>query len=432
MTDIDGLRCFEVTFARVGVGPAAGLAEPDDGKLPAALAGGDVEDVLVLAHGWNSSLASARASRRALLALLAEQLGDRRRSSVAVEVNWPSLLFPEDDPGNASPTLSTGAQLASTLTPAFPGQQFELDELGSLLDQQPRSIADLERFHALAKSLVTSPSLAQEDSGEAGMLSIGTIGLFGHAAAMAKALKTGGGNGTDAFGTLWSGAREVLRTLCYYEMKNRAGVVGRDGLAALISQLPTPAGRPLRIHLIGHSFGARLVAYALAGLPRPAGNARGPVKSLYLIQGALSHFAFSGPALAGQGRRTGALAAFAGQLDGPLLATFSRHDRCLGWWYPMASLPRHEGSRSVGELAYRWGAMGHDGFQGAGVHTLPLGPVGQPYPFQAGALYRLDASSVIAANQSAFSGAHSDIRHPELTWPIAQLVHRLSGPDRSR
>ena len=46
-------------------------------------------------------------------------------------------------------------------------------------------------------------------------------------------------------------------------MKNRAGTVGRVGLGPVLGRLP--AG--VRAHLAGHSFGARLVSFALAGLP---------------------------------------------------------------------------------------------------------------------------------------------------------------------
>ena len=44
-------------------------------------------------------------------------------------------------------------------------------------------------------------------------------------------------------------------------------------------------------------------------------------------------------------------------------------------------------------------------------------PRGTPYPLQKGRCHRLRADTVIAADQSAFAGAHSDIRHPEVTWP---------------
>ena len=45
-----------------------------------------------------------------------------------------------------------------------------------------------------------------------------------------------------------------------------------------------------RVHLIGHSFGARLVSFALAGIDSPQ---RSPVASLLLVQGAFSHWSFA-------------------------------------------------------------------------------------------------------------------------------------------
>ena len=63
--------------------------------------------------------------------------------------------------------------------------------------------------------------------------------------------------------------------------------------------------------------------------------------------------------------------------------------------------------------------MGHDGYQQspAGL-TVPLAAQGTDYGFQPRIFYLLDANAVITADQSAFSGAHSDIRHPEVVWPI--------------
>ena len=67
---------------------------------------------------------------------------------------------------------------------------------------------------------------------------------------------------------------------------NRAGVVGQAGLGPLVTRLYT-AQPALRIHLLGHSFGARVVSFALAGLPDDTGVAEpSPIKSLGLIQAA--------------------------------------------------------------------------------------------------------------------------------------------------
>jgi hypothetical protein len=52
-----------------------------------------------------------------------------------------------------------------------------------------------------------------------------------------------------------------------------------------------------------------------------------------------------------------------------------------------------------------------------------LANVGQPYDFTAGAFYALDANTVIKSIQSTFSGAHSDIRHPEVLWAVASAAN---------
>jgi len=49
----------------------------------------------------------------------------------------------------------------------------------------------------------------------------------------------------------------------------------------------------LRIHLLGHSFGARLVSYALAGLPDGLSGGEIPGEDALPIAGAFSHFAFA-------------------------------------------------------------------------------------------------------------------------------------------
>ena len=72
-------------------------------------------------------------------------------------------------------------------------------------------------------------------------------------------------------------------------MKARAGDIGRGGLGPLLVELHrrSPA---VRVHLIGHSFGARLVSFALGGIGSPAES---PVASLLLVQGAFSHWSFA-------------------------------------------------------------------------------------------------------------------------------------------
>jgi hypothetical protein len=419
VTNINGLAYYEVDFNADGTPNTA--TGSGDGGLPAAVAKGGITDLFVLSHGWNNGVDSARDLYQAMFTLLADQLGTQLSSSAAVGVIWPSLLFPDDDPDNAPVVPSTGAQLAAALTPAFPQQQQQLATMGQLLDQQPQDPAALNQFHQLATGLVTTKPQGVEDTGEAALLTADTATAFGHAAAMAPHATTAAQGIGNPFAGLWSGAREVLRTMSYYEMKNRAGVVGQNGLGPLLASLSGPDGPP-RIHLMGHSFGARLVSYTLAGLPANRTGSASPVKSLTLIQGAFSHFTFAS-SLMFDPSRVGGLAGDGSRVDGPLLATFSAADRAVGWWYPAASMLAGQDSESAADLVFRWGAMGHDGYQQNPTPTaLLLAPQGKPYEFRPGGFYSLDANAVICANQSAFSGAHSDIRHPEVLWAVVSAA----------
>ena len=88
----------------------------------------------------------------------------------------------------------------------------------------------------------------------------------------------------------------------------------------------------------------------------------------------------------------------------------------------MVSDREHAGAserRSLTDLTYQWGGMGHDGFQQSPAGTtVELQAQGHGYGFTAGSVYRLDSNKIICADQSAFSGAHSDIRHPEVAWAV--------------
>ncbi|MBT2468071.1 serine-threonine protein kinase [Streptomyces sp. ISL-66] len=206
--------------------------------------------------------------------------------------------------------------------------------------------------------------------------------------------------------TLWNGAKEVLRQATYYQMKARAGVVGEHGLGPVLAELS--GRRPaLRVHLIGHSFGGRVTSFALRALPVGARN----VKSVTLLQGAFSHYAFA-ESLPHDPGRGGALRGLQARVDGPVSACHSPHDSSLKVFYPLAS--RMAGD-SAGLLGFdeRWGAIGHDGVRGVpGAPRLTLDAALRGGLPTTGCV-SVDAGSVVRRG-GAPSGAHSDICHEEL------------------
>jgi len=49
---------------------------------------------------------------------------------------------------------------------------------------------------------------------------------------------------------------------------------------------------------------------------------------------------------------------------------------------------------------------------------------GKPHDLQRATFYDIDANAVTCANLSAFSGAHSDIRHLEMLWTVVAVNPR--------
>jgi hypothetical protein len=422
---IGDLDYYELAFAADG-NPDPG--NPADGaSLAAAVADGGIRDIFVLSHGWNSDVQSARSLYQWMFGNLSDQLGQQAEGCAAVGIIWPSLLFPEDQATAAPAAPSTGAALAAHLAPAFPRNEQDLGAIGDLLDRQPEDPQELERFHHLALGLVSSPvpPPESEDSNLQAALAATTAPLLTHAAALAAPSQSSAQDIGNPFGMLWKGAREVLRAFSYYEMKNRAGVIGSQGLGPYLGSRAGPGGQP-RIYLMGHSFGARLVANALAGLPASAAGPASPVKLLYLIQGAFSHFSFASP-LPTDPARSGLLASCAGRVDGPFIATFSKADRAVGTWYPTASFLQRQDNEDVHDFMYRWEGMGHDGYQQAGATTVPMRRPGESYGFSAGGFYCLDANAVISQDQNPFAGAHSAILHPEVLWPVVDSFTAAAG-----
>lgn len=254
------------------------------------------------------------------------------------------------------------------------------------------------------------------------LLSEDPLELFdrlGSGAPAAASPDEGGAAGLgDVFGKLWSGAKEALRAATYWKMKARAGRVGREGLGPLIARWQAKVPE-LRVHLIGHSFGARVVSYSLAGLAPPGSLPSTPVGSLMMLQGAFSHFAFAKrlPHRDGKGALTGMQA----RVDGPIVVTHTLRDSALSRLYAGASLAARDDAAAAADRMFRWGAMGHDGAQSVGAKAAKAGKVGTAYALSAGAFLNLDCNAVIRTGDGP-AGAHADLYHPELAWVAARAA----------
>ena len=164
MTTINGLPYYEIDFNADGtLNTTTGNG---DGGLAAAVAAGGITDLFVLSHGWNNGVDSARDLYQAMFSLLADQLGTtntpvRPSASSGRRCSYPTTTPPPPrpcpPPARSSPPRSHRRS---------PHQAHDLATIGGLLDDQPQDEQKLTEFHSLATNLVTTPPMAEEDSGE--------------------------------------------------------------------------------------------------------------------------------------------------------------------------------------------------------------------------------------------------------------------------
>lgn len=420
---------WELTFDTDG--------DPDTGRRDRLLSGvaqHHVRDLIVFAHGWNNDRSGATRLYDGFFSSMPRLAPAAKIGYVGVV--WPSMRFSDepipDFPRAVAaetprrPALDKDTRHA--LLETFPGRATVIDQIARLLDQQPREEAELEEFGRLVRMLVdvvppgpqalfAADTLCEgvpQDSPD--MLSGSVAAVCEEFAQALTLLEAPDGAASFSLPNPWGGAHELLRQATYYAMKRRAGTVGERGLGRVIGQLAEREPE-MRVHLVGHSFGARLVSFALRGLPKGVHT----VKSVTLLQGAFSHYAFASR-LPHDARAGGVLEGQHKRIDGPLVCCYSRHDSALSTMYPLASRmagdARGIAALDIGRmLGDKWGAMGHDGVQAVpGTKSLKLVDALKAKLPTSGCV-NIDVAAVVKRG-GAPAGAHSDIVHREL----AQVV----------
>ncbi|WP_225845799.1 serine-threonine protein kinase [Streptomyces sp. HPF1205] len=410
-------------------------------------------DLVVFSHGWNNDLSTACELYDRFFARFPALLpGPAAHGFGYVGVHWPSMRFSDEpipdfphtalaapatgrprDPGPAEhPGQALDAATRAGLARVFPGHDTRIERIAGLLAERSTDPARLREFAALVRQVTgvgappSEDAFARDTGTPPGARSVlaaeDPVTLCG---ALADALERAGAPvepaepGPALLGGIgkrvWGGAKELLRQATYYEMKRRAGGVGRSGLGPVLGEIARKAPE-LRVHLVGHSFGARLVSFALSGLPDAV-----RVSSVTLLQGAFSHYTFSGPLPFDT--RGGVLHGVRSRVTGPLVACHSRHDQALGVLYPVASRLAGEDRSLLGLDGEdrsllglddeRWGAIGHDGFKSLpGAAALSLADA-LDGPFPRTGCVSVDASDVVCHGGPP-AGAHNDICHEEL------------------
>jgi hypothetical protein len=444
MGDIAGYPYFEVEFTRQGT-------LHDENQVTQVLnflSAGAVTDLLLMSHGWNNDMEEARALYRNFFAAIRRVMdagaghGLAARQLAVLGILWPSKKFAEQE------LIPSGAASAgSPISNAFLVRQ--LDSLKGVFDKPDADVL-LEQAKLLVPQLEDSPSAQRafadlirslparrqghpEDAsdrfftppGDEMMRKLsrpalaapprpaGTSGGASRLGAPGAAPGTGGAAGLgQIFSGMKSAARNLLNYTTYYQMKERAGIVGRSGVNTLLRTLrarfPT-----LKLHLIGHSFGGRLVTAAADGPPdQPSVQPN----SLTLLQAAFSHNGFAqhfDQVHDGFFRHV----VTQHKVSGPIVITCTQNDTAVGLLYPLASLIAGQNASKLGDANDPYGGIGHNGAQ----HTpevsqdvTVLQAVGSAYPFQVGKLYNLNADACITG--------HSDICKDEMAYAVLAAI----------
>ena len=272
---------------------------------------GKLTDLFVISHGWNNDMAEARALYEGLFANLIalrprhNELADRKFGVVGIF--WPSKKFADSElipAGGAAGLDGDGGLDSSVLEQRLESlkdffdkpDEAPLERAKALVDGIEDSVSKQQEFVKIIHALMPAPSDHVDDAAMPFVLTASpsheVLEILGRPWLPTAAAGAGGGaldlndqvGGAASFGDFFSGikagALRLLNYATYYQMKERAGVVG-GALNGVLG--PVRSMRPdLRLHLIGHSFGARVVTSAVDGQAaiRPS--------SLTLLQGAFS------------------------------------------------------------------------------------------------------------------------------------------------
>jgi hypothetical protein len=390
-------------------------------------------DVFLFSHGWNNDwgtatgrytdflkqYAAVRAQRwepptrpyRPVLvgvfwpseALVSE---DRRAPDIAAEDGLPAAPAPElaviadrlpaDDRARfyelaAAPTGLSGDEadeLAALIAPALAGPPDELGEPGD-----PPSPEELREIWAqLTDGPVSSETGGFVDDGPAGAAAPETAGLL------------------DVLKKL--DPRQLVKAATVLLMKDRAGRVGGRGVAELLRRL-VDASPDVRVHLVGHSYGCKVVLSALCAGSAPSRK----VDSVLLLQPALSALCFATD-VDGTGRPGGYRPALE-RTRQPVLTTFSSHDFPLTRVFHLAVRRASDLGEAVIAgipLPSKYAALGGFGPHGADDDTVVVQPATPP------AGYPVVGKRVVGVQGDSVISGHGAVTNPATAWMLLDQV----------
>jgi hypothetical protein len=433
------IQIFEVQFDKDG-NVFQPQQEADIIRFLTAAPGNQTTDVVTLSHGWNNDMDAARTLYRNFLGFLEQFLPANKTGKViAIGVLWPSKKFAEQD---LIPSGAASFDPFSELAPLLAEQVEQLkhalgsndadaalDQAAALLPQLENSASAQRDFVAKLGTLLEhhldptqasheegTPSLTTQDGAEVLQnlsvpvntqtvdTSSGGAASF-DAAAPAPAAAMGG-----VLSSITAGASRLLNLLTYYVMKDRAGVVARNGANPMLSRIQAAVPNTIRFHLAGHSFGGRLVTATVDGPNRLR------IDTLLLLQAAFSHNGFAEKY---DNDHDGFFVNVIkqGKVSGPILVTHSDKDAAVGLAYPLASRISGDTAAALGDASDIYGGIGRNGAQHMGnlAEDVTMLSAQSQYQLTPGKLiYNFNGDQIITS--------HGDVARPETAWLMAMRM----------
>jgi hypothetical protein len=340
----------------------------------------DKTDIMIVSHGWKTGQQSAWDGYDSLWAALKTKVEIAGKTWGVVGVSWPSAKYKKETDGLEAPSVTGEGGIV-----AAAGDDSNLRDLSEqeLIDQvlvfakfvgtdagklltaikkMDQNGITTESATGVLEALDAAVNYSKPGDDELShdakpFLTSDPTGLF-FAAQSPVRYGNAGGEVTGIGDTIkkWlagprAGIANILEFTTFWEMKKRAGKVGAS-LGPMLVQ-PHLATGP-RFHLVGHSFGGRLVTAAASALV--PGSA---VQTLVLMQAAFSHNGLTA------GFKPGKNGAFCNVVTDArakrIAITHTHKDKATTIAYPIASRLSQDITTGFGGIDDEYGAMGANG-----------------------------------------------------------------------
>ena len=445
MESIQGFDFFRLEFD----GDGNPLTGPVLDELKTHTTASGATDAIFIAHGFRNSALEASTLynnflttfRPHLSGVLQPQLGSRK--FVVAGIFWPSKAFNEvaEMGGSVQSADDETAELEEVKRQleelkekdACAKQKPKLEKAIALLDKVKSSTDAQDEFVELVLSLLDESEVDPTEGLERVRAAQGSVLLDklkfpiivpdggpamdeGGVASVGAGMSFNEDGEAQGLGSIFSSVfgriGQFLNLTTWYLMKDRSGLVGANGVAQAVRALHLSAPS-IRIHLVGHSLGGRLMAACTKSLATPP--AVRP-DSVTLLEAAFSHYGFSpdnGDKEPGFFREV----LSSKVVKGPLVATFSAQDTVVGKAYAITSRLAGDNAQAIGDANDPYGGIGRNGAQRTpeSVSELLRATASNPYHFPLQKVVNLDCSGGLIKD-------HGDVTNSAVTFAFACAV----------